>query len=109
MTQIDRYYSPLTDFLPMPKQKSRRSSPIKTTKRGTFPQNRPGETARRVGLCSAAYKLALAQIPPDRIREQPDISLRVHTSIRRQLKAGETDAITVAFTALKDVLVPDTH
>ena len=63
---------------------------------------------KRIELYSAAYKLALAQIPPLQMRERPDISLRIHASIRRQLKAGETDASTVAFTALKDVLVPDT-
>jgi hypothetical protein len=64
--------------------------------------------SQKVALYSAAFKIALAQIPPDQIRERPDISLRVHASIRRQLKAGATDAHTVAFSALKDVLVPDT-
>jgi L-arabinose isomerase len=71
-------------------------------------QNRRREIAQRIELYSTAYKLALAQIPADQIRERPDISLRIHGSIRRQLKAGAIDAHTVAFTALKDVLVPDT-
>ena len=47
-------------------------------------------------------------LPPER-REKPDISLRIHASIRRQLKEGETDPIRMAFVALKDVLVPETH
>ena len=38
-----------------------------------------------------AYKLALEQIPPLQRSEKPDISLRIHASIRRQLKEGETD------------------
>jgi predicted component of type VI protein secretion system len=64
--------------------------------------------SQKVALYSAAYKIALAQIPPPQVREQPDISLRVHASIRRQLKAEAIDARTIAFTALKDVLVPNT-
>ena len=65
--------------------------------------------AQRAVLYSAAYRLALEQIPPLQMREKPDISLRIHASIRRQLKAGEMDARVIAFAALKDVLVPDTH
>jgi len=37
-------------------------------------------------------------------REQPDISLRIHASIRRQLKAKETDASVIASEAVKDAL-----
>jgi hypothetical protein len=73
-----------------------------------YPRGGTGKVARKVELYSSAYKLALKQIPPGRLRKQPDISLRIHASIRRQLKAGMTDAHTIAFTALKDVLVPDT-
>jgi hypothetical protein len=79
----------------------------KTTKRGTFPAIRKGGRAQRIELYSAAYKLALAQLPPLQMRELPDISLRVHVSIRRQLKAG--DARHIAFEAVKDVLVPETR
>ena len=61
--------------------------------------------AQRAVLYSAAYRLALEQISPLQMREKPDI----HASIRRQLKAGEMDARVIAFAALKDVLVPDTH
>ena len=65
--------------------------------------------AQRAVLYSAAYRFAIEQIPPLQMREKPDISLRIHASIRRQLKAGEMDARVIAFAALKDVLVPDTH
>jgi len=64
---------------------------------------------QRAVLCSAAYRLAIEQIPALQIREMPGISLRIHTSIRRQLKAGETDPSRIAFEAVKDVLVSDTH
>jgi hypothetical protein len=77
--------------------------------RGAFTQNRRGPTAQRIELYSTAYKLAWEQIPPDQKGARPDISLRIHASIRRQLKAGAIDPHTIAFTALKDVLVPDTH
>jgi len=70
---------------------------------------RRSKTARKVELYSTAYKLALVQIPDVQRREKPDISLRIHASIRRQLKEGETDPIRMAFVALKDVLVPETH
>ena len=73
-----------------------------------MPNRKPVRFAKKVEVYSATFKIALAQIPPLQLRERPDISLRIHASIRRQLKAGAIDAHTVAFTALKDVLVPDT-
>jgi hypothetical protein len=94
----------------MSKRTRRSSTPLrKMTKRGTFPARRKGKTAQRIELYSAAYKLALAQLPPLQMRELPGISLRVHASIRRQLKAGQTDARHIAFEALKEVLVPETR
>jgi len=42
-------------------------------------------------------------------RERPDIPLRIHASIRRQLKEGAKDPVGMALAALKDVLVPDAH
>jgi hypothetical protein len=69
-----------------------------------FTQNKRGPTAQRIELYGTAYKLAWLQIPPDQKSARPDISLRVHASIRRQLKAGAIDAHTIAFTALKDIL-----
>jgi hypothetical protein len=90
----------------MPRRRPRRSLPVKTTRTGTFRVNKPGKFAQRIELYSAAYKLALQQIPP--MRAKPDIFLRIHASIRRQLRAGETDPRRIAFAALKDALVPDT-
>lgn len=80
-----------------------------TTKLGSLRVSPKGKTARNVELYTTAYKLALEQIPALQMREKPDISLRIHASIRRQLKEGETDPIRMAFVALKDVLVPETH
>jgi len=70
--------------------------------------NRKGEAARRIELYSSAYKLAWEQISPAERRAHPDISLRIHASIRRQLKQGEMDPRRIAFAAIKDSLVPDT-
>jgi hypothetical protein len=81
----------------MPKQKPQQ--PEVTKKWG---QLRPVETARKVELYSRAYKLALRQISSTQRREQPDISLRIHASIRRQLQARETDAHVIASEAVKD-------
>jgi hypothetical protein len=73
--------------------------------RGTF---RRGEIAQRIELYSAAYKIAWELIPSLQRRAQPDISLRIHASIRRQLKAGANDPKVIAVAALEDVLVTDT-
>ena len=62
---------------------------------------------RRVQLYSAAYKLAWELIPSLQKRAIPE-SLRIHASIRRQLKEGATDSRTFAFAAVKEVLAPDT-
>jgi len=70
--------------------------------------NRKGEAARRIELYSSAYKLAWEQISSAERRAHPDISLRIHASIRRQLKQGEMDPRRIAFAAIKDALVPDT-
>ena len=62
-----------------------------------------GETARRIELYSSAYQLVWEKIPPADRRARPDISLRVHASIRRQLKNGADDPHGIASAALKDV------
>jgi len=94
----------------MPKQKLRPLSPqAKTTKKGNWRRPRTGDTGRRVAIYSSAYRLAWEQISSTERRERPDISLRIHASIRRQLKAGEIDARVIAFAALKEALVPNTH
>jgi hypothetical protein len=71
--------------------------------------NSPGSIAiaRRIELYHTAYKRTWELIPTVERRARPDISLRIHASIRRQLKEGATDARVIAFAALKDVLVPD--
>ena len=81
----------------------------KTTKRGTFRGITKSKAARRNGAYGIANKLAWEQIPPNQKNERPDISLRLHASIRRQLKAGATDAQDIAFEALKEALVPEPH
>jgi hypothetical protein len=67
---------------------------------------RKGGIARRVELYSSAYQLAWQQIPPDKKRAQPDISLRIHASIRLELKNGADDPYGIASAALKDILDP---
>jgi hypothetical protein len=84
-------------------------SEIKTTKQGSWRKPRKGEIARRVELYNSAYKLAWEQIPPDQKRARPDITLRIHASIRRELKEGARDPNGIALAALKDALLPDTH
>jgi hypothetical protein len=58
-------------------------------------------TARNIELYSSAYRIAWNQISPLRKREQPDISLRLHASIRRQLNEGATDPLFIATEAFK--------
>ena len=85
----------------MPKRKHTQPP---TTRQGNWHKNRKSETARKIELYGAAYKLARGQIPPNLSRELPDISLRIHASIRRQLKANETDVHAIASAAVKDAL-----
>jgi hypothetical protein len=83
----------------------RKRNPPHVDKTKIWRPNRKSETARRIEIYSSAYK----QIPPTEKRARPDISLRIHASIRRQLKAGAKNPNVIAFEAVKDVLVPDTH
>ena len=83
----------------MPKRKPRHVDETKTWRRSTT-----GETGRKIELYSLAYRLARGQIPRTRIR--PDMFLRIHASIRRQIRAGETDARVIASEAAKEALVP---
>jgi hypothetical protein len=83
-------------------------NPPHVDKTKVWRRNRKSETARRIEIYSSAYKLAWQQIPPTEKRARPDISLRIHASIRRQLKAGANNPNVIAFEAVKDVLVPDT-
>ena len=60
-----------------------------------------GITGRNIELYSSAYRIAWKQISPLRKRAQPDISLRLHASIRQQLKEGATDPLLIALEAFK--------
>jgi len=66
------------------------------------------QTAQRINLYVAAYQSALEQISALQRREKPDFSLHIQAPIRRQMKAGETDAQRIAFAAAKDVF-PDSQ
>ena len=68
-----------------------------------MPPRNKKSIALKVELYSSAYKLACQKIPPLLRGERPDIPLRIHASIRRELKAGATDPKAIAFAALKDV------
>jgi hypothetical protein len=71
--------------------------------RWTWRGQKKGETARRIVLYGSAYKLAWEQVPPDQKRWRPDISLRIHASIRRELKAGSKHPHAIASAALEDI------
>jgi hypothetical protein len=64
---------------------------------------RKGDAARRIEVYSAAYKLAWRQIPRAERRARPNISLRIHAFIRRQVKDGAMDPIGIASAALKEI------
>jgi hypothetical protein len=65
---------------------------------------RRSEIGQRAELYGSAYKLAWEQIPPPERRRQPDLSLRIYASVRRQVKEGAMDPISIASAALKEVL-----
>jgi len=58
-------------------------------------------TTKTRELYGLAYSIAWKQISPVRKRDQPDISLRLHASIRRQLNQGATDPLFIATEAFK--------
>ena len=62
-----------------------------------------GKTAKNIELYNSAYRLAWKHISELQKREQPDIALRLHDSIRRQLKGGATEPLFMASEALTDV------
>jgi hypothetical protein len=66
---------------------------------------RPGRktTARNVELYSSAYRAAWNHISALQKREHPDISLRLHASIRRQLKEGAKHPSLIAAKAASDL------
>jgi len=65
---------------------------------------RKGESARRIEVYSEAYRLAWERIPLAERRTRADISLRIHASIRRQLKDGAMDPSSIASAAVNDAI-----
>jgi hypothetical protein len=59
--------------------------------------------ARDIEHYSSAYRIAWKQLSPLQKRGQPNIALRLHASIRRQLKEGATDPVSIALEALKSL------
>jgi hypothetical protein len=57
--------------------------------------------ARNIELYNSAYSLAWKHISERQKRERPDIARRLHDSIRRLLKDGETESLFIASEALK--------
>src|SRR5262249_25694602 len=64
--------------------------------------------ARRIELYGSVYKLALKHISPVLKHEQPNIVLRLHASIRRQIDEGATDPLSIASDALVDLQANET-
>jgi hypothetical protein len=54
-----------------------------------------------IELYNSAYRLAWKPISERQKREQPNIARRLHDSIRRYLKDGETEPVFIASEALK--------
>jgi hypothetical protein len=73
--------------------------------RSAWPRERQREgrgEQRRKTLSYTAWPItSLGSRFPLRKREQPDISLRLHASIRRQLNEGATDPLSIATEAFK--------
>ena len=65
---------------------------------------RPGKktSARHIELYGSTYGLAWKQISALQKREQPNIALRLHAAIRRQIENGEIDPLFIVSKALRD-------
>ena len=57
--------------------------------------------ARNIELYNSAYSLSWKHVSERQKRERPDIARRLHYSIRRLLKDGETEPLFIASEALK--------
>ena len=80
----------------------RKPKGITGQKRKRTIRRRPkGTSARNIELYSSAYRIAWKEISRLQKREQPNIALRLHASIRRLLKKGATDPSLIASEALK--------
>ena len=82
----------------------RKPKGITAQKRKRTTRRRPrGTSARNIEIYSSAYRLAWKQVSPLQRREQPEIALRLHASIRSQLKKGATDPFSIASEVLKAI------
>jgi hypothetical protein len=59
--------------------------------------------AQDIERYNLAYRLAWKHVSELQKRRDPHIALRLHYSIRRQLKAGETEPVFIAAEALKAI------
>jgi hypothetical protein len=84
--------------IPDAAMKATTPKPKKTTTRRTRKT-----TARNIELYSSAYRTAWNRISALQKREQPNIALRLHASIRRKLKEGTKDPFLIACEALGDL------
>jgi hypothetical protein len=59
--------------------------------------------ARNIQLYQLAYRLAWPYVSEFQKNADPDIAVRLHDSIRRQLKKGSTEPVLIASEALKGI------
>jgi hypothetical protein len=85
----------------MTAQKATARKEPKTTQEKRIVWRKKSAVAQNIELYSSAYRMAWIQISPLQRREQPDIALRLHASIRSQVKKGATDPYLIASEALK--------
>jgi hypothetical protein len=88
---------------------------LREMRRGRKPKGKPARSqrtivvrkksasGRNIQLYGLAYSTAWGRISPHQKREQPNLALWLHASIRRQLKEGATDPFSIAFEALKAI------
>src|SRR5262245_6772779 len=69
----------------------------------TTPKRKRHRRAKKTILRYIVRPTALKHVFTRQKREQPDIPLRLHASIRRQLKEGEKDPKLIASEALSDL------
>jgi hypothetical protein len=71
----------------------------KTARKRTIVLRKTGNLGQNIQLYGLAYRIAWKRISA--LRQHPDIALRLHASIRSQLKKGATDPLVIASEALR--------
>jgi hypothetical protein len=81
----------------------------KTARKRTIVLRKTGNLGQNIQLYGLAYRIAWKRISA--LRKHPDIALRLHASIRSQLKKGATDPLVIASEALRalDEIERGTH